>query len=255
MTDFVTPRVDTSGAAPAGHDASMIAKVDAVDAALKAEQQPAEAPKLAGKFATPADLEKAYLELEKKMGSSNKQQAEPPKSEMTEDKAAELVQNAGLDVNAMANHFNQNGSLTPEHYAALEKAGIPKAFVDQYIEGVQATVNQAKESILSKVGGEEQFQAMAQWAKATLTPAELDAYNRAVDSNDLLAAENAVLGLAYRYQSEMGKSPKLIGGQNAGASAFQSVAQLVEAMKDPRYAKDPAYRRDIEQRLAASNIM
>lgn len=252
MTDFVTPQVPVSGAAPEGHEAAMIAKVDAVDAALKADQTPQDPPKLAGKFTSQADLEKAYLELEKKLGAP---QPDASKGELTEDKAAALVQSAGLDVNAMSAHFAQNGSLSEDHYAALEKAGIPKAFVDQYIEGVQASANQAKESILGKVGGEEQFQAMAQWAKASLTAAELDAYNKAVDGNDLLAAENAVLGLAYRYQSEMGKAPKLVGGQSAGTSSFQSVAQLVEAMKDPRYAKDPAYRRDIEQRLAASNIM
>ena len=96
---------------------------------------------------------------------------------------------------------------------------------------------------------------MAEWAKANMSPAEIDAYNKATASNDMTVVENAVLGLAYRYQSEVGKDPKLLGGKAAGNSGFQSVAQLTAAMKDPRYEKDPAYRREVQNRLANSNIM
>ena len=112
-----------------------------------------------------------------------------------------------------------------------------------------------RNALLGKVGGEEQFQAMVEWAKANLSKAEIEAYNRAVESNDLTVVENAVLSLAYRYQREVGRDPKLLGGGNASGSGFQSVAQLIEAMKDPRYEKDPAYRREVEQRLARSNIL
>jgi len=260
MTDFVQPQVDTSGKGPEGHEAAMIAKVDQVEAFLQqqqqAQQQSQEPPKLAGKFASPAELEKAYLELEKKLGAQSQQQSQQANAGgMTEQKAAELVQNAGIDIDSMANYFYQNGGLSEDHYATLEKAGIPRAFVDQYIDGVQATANQMRDGIMTKIGGAEAFQGMAQWAQANLTPAELAAYNKAVDSQDMTVVENAVLGLAFRYQQAMGRDPKLLGGGNAGASGFQSVAQLVEAMKDPRYEKDPAYRREVEQRLARSNIM
>lgn len=259
MTQVVAPQVPTSGQAPEGHDAAMIAKVDQVDAFLQQQQQQTqEAPKLAGKFASPADLEKAYLELERKLGQQGSQQTQQQQTQvgdMTEEKAAQLVQNAGLDIDSMTNYFNQNGQLSADHYAALEKAGIPKAFVDQYIDGVQASANQIRDGIMSKVGGSEAFQGMSQWAAANLTPAELAAYNKAVDSMDMTVVENAVLGLAFRYQQAMGRDPKLLGGGNAAASGFQSVAQLVEAMKDPRYEKDPAYRREVEGRLARSNIM
>lgn len=256
MTQVVAPQVPLSGQAPEGHDQAMIAKVDQAEAALKAEQTQQESQtRLAGKFTSAEELERAYLELERKLGQQGQQQQQQPPTPMTEEKAAELVQNAGLDVDAMTNYYAQNGQLSEDHYAALEKAGIPRSFVDQYIEGAEASANQMRDNIMSKVGGAEAFQGMAQWAQANLSQAELMAYNRAVESMDMTVVENAVLGLAFRYQQEMGRDPRLLGGGVAAPSGFQSVAQLVEAMKDPRYEKDPAYRKEVESRLARSNIM
>lgn len=259
MVDVVQPQVEASGAAPEGHNEAMLAKVGEVEKYLQeqqAAQEQQEKPKLAGKFDNPADLEKAYLELQKKLGSQEKpadKQAEAV--EMDEDRAEELINKAGLDLDEFSDYYAENGELSEDHYEALEKAGIPREYVDNYIDGVRAAAEQHRDNIMEKVGGQEQFQAMSKWAVANLSRAELVAYNKAVESGDMTVVENAVLGLAYRYQQEVGRDPKLIGGANAVGSGFQSVAQLVEAMKDPRYEKDPAYRRDIEQRLARSNIM
>ena len=255
MVDIVTPQVDASGSHPEGHDAAMIAKVDALDKSLQEEQQNQEHPKLAGKFASKEELEKAYLELEKKLGSPNKEEAPVDPSSVDQNKAEEIAKDAGLDIDQMQQWYSQNGQLSEEHYKALEKSGIPKDIVDQYIAGQEARAEKYRDSIISKVGGQDNFSAMAEWAKVNMSEQEIAAYNKATSSADMAVVENAVLGLAYRYQSAVGKDPKLLGGQAAGSSGFQSVAQLTEAMKDPRYEKDPAYRKDVQNRLANSNIM
>ena len=255
MVDIVTPQVDTSGSPPEGHDAAMIAKVDALDNSLQEEQQNQEPPKLAGKFASKEELEKAYLELEKKLGGSKKEEAHVDPSSVDQNKAEEIAKGAGLDIDQMQRWYSQNGQLSEEHYKALEKSGIPKGIVDQYIAGQEAQAEKYRDSIISKVGGQDNFSAMAEWAKVNMSEQEIAAYNKATSSADMAVVENAVLGLAYRYQSAVGKDPKLLGGQTAGSSGFQSVAQLTEAMKDPRYEKDPAYRKDVQNRLANSNIM
>ena len=256
MVDSVTPQVDTSGASPEGHDAEMIAKVDALDKSLQEGQQNQEPPKLAGKFASKEELEKAYLELEKKLGGGKKEEAPPvDPSNVDQSKAEEIAKDAGLDINQMQQWYAQNGQLSEEHYKALEKSGIPKEIVDQYIAGQEAQAEKYRDSIISKVGGQDNFSAMAEWAKVNMSEQEIAAYNKTTSSADMAVVENAVLGLAYRYQSAVGKDPKLLGGQTAGSSGFQSVAQLTEAMKDPRYEKDPAYRKDVQNRLANSNIM
>jgi hypothetical protein len=68
----------------------------------------------------------------------------------------------------------------------------------------------------------------------------------------------AVAGLKARYEQANGASSgRLIQGDVKGPSggAFRSIAEIVEAMKDPRYAKDPAYRSDVEKRVALSNAL
>jgi len=35
---------------------------------------------------------------------------------------------------------------------------------------------------------------------------------------------------------------------------FRSTAQVVAAMKDPRYGKDSAYTKDVEQKLGRSSV-
>ena len=257
MVDTVIPQVDTSGAAPEGHDEAMLAKVDEVEKFLQEREQEANPPekKIAGKFNSYEELEKAYKELEKRLGSYKQQQQKEDNENLTEAEALKRVEQAKIDLDAMSDYFARYGTLSEEHYAALEKAGIPRAYVDSYIDGMIAKFEAERNALMDKVGGEEQFKAMVEWARANLSKAEIEAYNRAVESTDLTVVENAVLSLAYRYQREVGRDPKLLGGGNASGSGFQSVAQLIEAMKDPRYEKDPAYRREVEQRLARSNIM
>lgn len=244
--------------APAGHDQAMLDAVAQKEAQLASlgQDAPKEQPeKILGKFDSQEDLIKAYTELERKLGQRQEApQTQQQDVQMDEAKANELVERAGLDIDSMTEHYNQNGSLDDSHYEALEKAGIPRAFVDQYIDGVKAQAEQARDQIFQEVGGQENFEAMANWAIANLSPEDLQQYNEAVESGDMSTVRSAVMSLAYRYQREVGRDPKLVGGNGGGLSGFESVAQLTAAMKDPRYHSDPAYRREVEQRLSRSNI-
>ena len=42
---------------------------------------------------------------------------------------------------------------------------------------------------------------------------------------------------------------------NISADAFESVAQITEAMNDPRYATDPAFRKKVEDKIARSTAL
>lgn len=261
MTDVVNTQGTTSGAAPEGHEEAMLAKVDAKEAELAKVGTDApkqeEGEKILGKFSSTEDLAKAYQELERKLSQGNKQEDAPkdPPVDMTEDKASELIVKAGLDVNAMAAEFNETGELSEDSYKSLETAGIPRAYVDQYVSGVRAEAEQMRDSIFQEVGGEEAFQTMISWAVAHMKPQEIADYNAAVDSGDMAVVRSAVMGMAYKYQRSVGTEPNLLRGDGGKASnGFESLAQLTEAMKDPRYEKDPAFRRDVEQRLASSSI-
>lgn len=255
MTDAVNTGGETSGAAPEGHDQSMLDAVEKKEAELAqvgndVPQEQTE--KILGKFNSYEDLEKAYQELERKQSQQpNKELPQQP----TKGEANEVVESAGLNMEQLSAHYAENGGLADEHYEALEKAGIPRQYVDQYIAGLEAQSSRIQDEIFDEVGGEEQFSVMAQWAQTNMSPEELTRYNTAVESGDPDTIRSAVMSLAYRYQREAGRDPKLVNGNGGGGQGgFESLAQLTEAMKDPRYETDPAFRREVESKLSRSNI-
>jgi hypothetical protein len=69
-------------------------------------------------------------------------------------------------------------------------------------------------------------------------------------------AKMAVEWLMSKREAIEGVEPTLITGKARAASKdeFRSTAEVVAAMKDERYGKDPAYTKDIEQKLARSNV-
>ena len=66
----------------------------------------------------------------------------------------------------------------------------------------------------------------------------------------------AVSGLKARYDNTVGVTPTLIQGQAAAPqSAFQSTAEIVSAINDPRYKEDSAYRSNVEAKIKRSNVL
>ena len=66
----------------------------------------------------------------------------------------------------------------------------------------------------------------------------------------------AVDGLRAQYQNANGFEGTTLQGKPAKASGevFRSQAELIAAVGDPRYDKDPAYRQDVIEKLDRSNV-
>ena len=112
-------------------------------------------------------------------------------------------------------------------------------------------------TILESIGGQENFDAVQAWARENLDQAELDAYNREVNSGDYYRARNALQSLSYAYQENEGSEPQLLGGKiSANATdVFRSTAEVMQAMNDPRYLKDSAYTNDVQEKLVRSEVL
>ena len=176
--------------------------------------------------------------------------ATPPQDDA---QAAQALQAKGMDLNVFTEEFVEKGALTPESYAKLEAAGYTKEVVDQYIEGRVAVASQRDSVAYEAAGGEESYTEMAKWAAVNLTPAERQAYNDSLRGS-VEQMKLAIGGLKARYQAASGSDPQLVGGaRGAGDSGFESMAQVTAAMKDPRYGSDPAYRKQVEQKLDKFN--
>jgi len=148
--------------------------------------------------------------------------------------------------------FAKTGAISEASYGELAKLGLDKSVVDSYIAGQQAQAEVRTQAGYAAVGGEAQFKQMTQWAAANLSPQEIAAFNSQVNSNQDVAMM-AVKGLAARFTTATGSSPK--GLLNGGASAattsagYQSKAQVTEAMSNPKYESDSAYRNSVIERL------
>lgn len=201
------------------------------------------------KFKTVEDMAKAYAELEKAQGA--------PKEE-TQEAAEKAVENAGLDMTKLSAEYNDKGELSEESYKALEGAGIPKDVVDQYISGLEAQSETLRQELLAPAGGEEGYNKMLEWAGENLNDAEIDAYNKALESGDKDIIKMAVEGLNTKFKANatMEPSDALDGKPGANtANAYESTADLLKDMNNPEYATNPAFRAKVEAKLARSNIM
>jgi len=204
------------------------------------------------KFESPAELAKAYANLEKEFHNKNR---EEEKSQVKLDTSA-VQTRVGDALNSASAEYAERGDLTEASYAALEKNGISRELVKTYVDGYKASQEANTNAIMNEVGGKDNYAAMTEWASGSLTDSELATFNRVVESNDADTAKMAIKGLYARFLSDGGSPVKLMQGQVAGAgiTPFNSNAQMVDAMKDPRYAKDPAYRAQVEKRVGISRL-
>ena len=106
------------------------------------------------------------------------------------------------------------------------------------------------------VGGSENYKNMMGWATQNIPEQEVTLYDAVMDKGDPLSAYFAVQAMALRYQDAVGRDGQMVRGKapRQTSDVFNSQAEMVKAMEDPRYNDDPAYRESILQKLERSNI-
>ena len=225
------------------------------EAANTSEEQPAteERPEwLDEKFNSPEDLAKAYTELQKKLSEPKEETEEVASEETPQDNidSSDVVTKATLE-------FDEKGELSEYTFAALEKAGLPKDYVEAYIAGQQALVERNAVDLYNSIGGEEEYDGMIQWAGETLTEGEVDTFNELVINGTPEQQKLAIKGLHAQYRGSTGSGPALKQGTTSGNSVkpFSSTKELQRAMSDRRYQEVPSYREEVERRLSVSNIL
>lgn len=225
------------------------------EAVATSEEQPAteERPEwLDEKFNSPEDLAKAYTELQQKLSEPKEETEEVASEETPQDNidSSDVVTKATLE-------FDEKGELSEDTFAALEKAGLPKDYVEAYIAGQQALVERNAVDLYNSIGGEEEYDGMIQWAGETLTEGEVDTFNELVINGTPEQQRLAIKGLHAQYRGSTGSGPALKQGTTSGNSVkpFSSTKELQRAMSDRRYSEVPSYRQEVEKRLSVSNIL
>ena len=217
------------------------------------------------KFKSVEDMAKSYSELESKLGAQDKSfenetsQPEPKKESKPEgdlEIAEKAVSDAGLNMETLQSEYNEKGQLDDKSYESLEKAGIPKSYVDAFINGQAALAKQQGDEVKAVVGGEESYNKIASWAAENMTEGEKKAYNDTVNGRDVESIKLAVAGLKAKYDMANGNEPNLVQAKATPTSGaqYESWAQVTEAMQDPRYAKDIAYQNAVKAKIANSKL-
>lgn len=240
---------------------------------------------LAGKFKTAADLEKAYIELQKKLGAPEATPEKKPEAAAKPDDQSPQKMDTGkadetpapkegdqeaaaegktegdqpLDFSVYSNEFFEKGELSEASYAKLAKSGLDKGVVDTFIEGQKAIQQVRGSALYEAAGGKDAYNALVAYGSKSLTEAEQASFNKAIDiaitTGDSTAASLLIAGIKAKMG---GGEPSYVATQNKnGAPAvepFASRSDLTKAMRDPRYRTDGDYVRDVQERLRVSNI-
>jgi hypothetical protein len=259
--------METQASESQAHEEAMLAKVDANEAKTQQEmmsdaelndtlpdyQEQDDERLFAGKYKSVEDMEKAYKELESKLGQNKEQNQdeELPDVNSPED-AQQYAESKGVDYTELESEFETNGGLSEETYQSLADKGIPRELVNQYIEGQQAVAEQMATQLFGLAGGEQGYAEMVQWASENLSETEQAAFNNSL--TDTATASFAIQGLYARYSASQGPSLVKGGSNPSGTSGYQSKAEMTRDMQNPMYRKDPAFRAQVARKIAKSNF-
>ena len=244
-------------------------EADLLEQYRRSEVEAEEHAQYAGKFKSAEDLEKAYLELQKKLGSKEENVVEedsapddsaPEEEEKPEEKSP-VAKRVDFLKEASEEYYSNDNSLKPETLQKLKEMPSEE-LIDAYMEmqknnpvvKAQPLSDDAAKSIVDSVGGQEAYNETLSWAADNLKPEEVAAYDNVVNSGNKDAIFFAVQALNQRYKDSVGFEGQQVSGKapKTMVKGFRSNAELAAAISDPRYRNDPAYRYDIEQKLAAS---
>ena len=228
---------------------------------------------LAGKYKDAEELEKAYVELQKKLGEKGTEDSEEAgdtessdsETEDKEEKETDEDSEAVTLINeAAAEYWDNEQSLSEETIGKLSSMDS-KELLAAYLEvqknqpaQQEAEVPDLRESeinsVRNSVGGEAEYNKIVSWASENLSQEDIQSFDALVSTGNVGAIKLAVSGLKAQYENVNGYEGKMVSGKAPkSGEVFRSQAELVRAMSDPRYDDDPAYRQDIIDKFDRSN--
>lgn len=173
-----------------------------------------------------------------------------------EDDVKKDLETKGVDFDALANEYENNGSLSKESLEALNKAGYPQSVVNAYLNGLQALNDRFTSTVKGFAGGEEGFNKLTEFLK-TQPQEVINAYNSTIQSGNLGQIHLMMDGLVAKMTQKYGTAnPTVMGGGSAkvGAEGYTSMEQMTKDMSDPRYQVDPQFTRTVIQKIKNATI-
>lgn len=243
-------------------------EAEAADQYRRSELEAQEHSQYAGKFKSAEDLEKAYLELQKKLGQKETDESSSTEENESDDGDTEeqetespVSKRVSFLKEASEEYYSNDNQLKPETIEKLKEMPSEE-LIEAYLElqknnpiaQSQPLSTDAAKTIVDSVGGQDAYNDTLAWAADNLKPEEVAAYDNVVNSGNKDAIFFAVQSLNQRYKDSVGFEGQQVSGKapKTTVKGFRSNAELAAAISDRRYRTDPAYRFDVEQKLASS---
>tara|TARA_B100000035_G_scaffold262710_1_gene234184 strand:- start:113 stop:574 length:462 start_codon:yes stop_codon:yes gene_type:complete len=111
-------------------------------------------------------------------------------------------------------------------------------------------------AIKNSVGGDAEYGKVIDWASKNMSESQINAYDDIIATGNAEAIQMMVNGLKAQYDSSNGFEGQMLSGKapNSSRDVFRSQQQVVEAIADPRYDRDPAYRNEVLEKLERSDV-
>ena len=160
----------------------------------------------------------------------------------------------------LQSEYEKGDGFSESTYEALAKVGYSKTFVDSYVRGQDALAERFVNSIYSFAGGKKEFERTASFL-GTHNKDLAEAFNDAVTRTDVKAIKAIINTTKAQMTSMFGSKPSrdvtlrakpVVSSQKSVVEPFASSADMVKAMSDPKYQRDPSYRAEVEKRVGAS---
>ena len=223
---------------------------------------------LAGKYKDAQELEKAYVELQKKLGSNDEPQEDVEQTSATEEtEEPSLSDGASLITSANDEYYANEGKLSEEtldKFSSMSSKELVEAYLEvQGTDAFKANTQDVADlsdseinTIKNFAGGEAQYDNIIAWANTNLDAKSQEAFDSIVNTGSVDAIKIAVSGLKSQYEAANGYEGKMYTGKapKGNTDVFRSQAELVAAMNDKRYDRDPAYRQDVIEKLDRSDL-
>jgi len=220
---------------------------------------------LAGKFKDAEALEQAYIELQKKLGEKDGEEVrdEASSEEVNEEEEEAELSPAQSLISEASTMYAESGELTPEvmeQFNSMSSTDLVNAYIEMQGNQPTADAPDLSESEVNQIkntaGGEEGYNQLMAWSGENLDPSDVESFNELVEGGNSRLIRLVVSGLKAEMEKSVGFEGEMATGRAPyqPADVFRSQAEVVEAMSDPRYDRDPAYRNDVFEKLGRSNV-
>tara|TARA_B100000287_G_scaffold425829_1_gene472779 strand:+ start:794 stop:1546 length:753 start_codon:yes stop_codon:yes gene_type:complete len=224
--------------------------------AIGEEMQEAQDKRLAGKYKNAEELEAAYIELQKKLGSQDREPVTEEQEPTEEEEVEESPPDSSLFDRLWEESSGEFSEETLKELSSSKPEDLAKMYLDYRSKNTRSITEDTAKELMNSVGGQQTYTEMLKWAGQTMTESEIAMYDSVMESGDPNAVFFAMQALSYKYNDTVGVDGKLLQGKAAGETTkgFKSQAEVVAAMQDPRYDRDPAYRQEVMAKLENSNV-